>query len=144
MNEVEKSMTETEKAWLAGIIDGEGCIYARMEKTGYLKSSVQVIMAHLPTMERISQITGGNAPKPQTPAPSNKHKAWRIQFQAQRGATLLRQLLPYLVTKKRQAEIFIQLMEDKGSRLARNVNRWELVASLKSAKTDEMEVLSTS
>ena len=129
-------MTDVDKAWLAGIIDGEGCIYARMEKSGYLKSSVQIIMTHLPTMQEISRITEGNAPKQQTPARTNKHKAWYIQFQAQRGAALLREILPYMRTKKSQAEIFIRLMEHRGPREA-------LVGELKAAKHDGMEALCT-
>lgn len=136
-------MQDTDRAWLAGIIDGEGSIYAMLERNGEIQTGLNVIMTHLPTMQHISMITGSLEPRQQTPAPTNKLKAWRWTLKAQRAASVLREVLPFMVTKKHQAELFIELMSLRGRDKPNNEKprQHELVDAIRTAKQDGTEVL---
>lgn len=138
-------MTTEERAWLAGIIDGEGSIYASVEKRGYIQSALCVVMTHKPTIERICRITGSDGPKPNSSTPSNKLKTWRWTLKAQRAAALLQEVLPHLVTKREQAEVFIQLMSMRSCSRPNNdkPTQFALVQKLRDAKANGTEMLCT-
>lgn len=101
-------MTDVEAAWLAGLIDGEGCIWGRWPKKKNV--IVEISMTHKPTLERVQQLFPGRFAKKIIGRGSLSLKpqwCWRTDTNGTR--TLLRALLPYLVTKRREAEIALEL-----------------------------------
>lgn len=101
-------MTETEKAWLAGIIDGEGCIWTRFPKRKNVH--VEVKMTDKRTIERINELFPGRFVKGHTNGFSRKPQ-WLWQLDTNGSRELLTIVLPYLFTKREQAEIAIQLAD---------------------------------
>lgn len=106
-------MTETEKAWLAGIIDGEGCIWTRFPKRKNVH--VEVKMCHKATVERIQQLYPGRFVKGRLSGMSLKPQ-WLWSLDTNGARELLTLVLPYMVTKREQAEIAIQLADRKTPR----------------------------
>jgi len=55
-------MTEAELAWVAGLLEGEGCFFPmeyRTEKYGpYVYARVAVLMTDLDILQRLPQVTG--------------------------------------------------------------------------------------
>jgi len=112
-------LTETEAAYIAGIIDGEGTI--RMTKCysasgdRKLRYRVYVQVAVSTSMEIVewlvskldASMTTLNRKKK-----SDKHRlAFAVYVSEVKGEALLRRVLPYLVIKKRQAELFLRYRE---------------------------------
>jgi len=103
-------MTETEKAWVAGIIDGEGCITAFLQQGG-IKGRLQVLMVHKPTIKRLHELTGeGNVYKHSHTLASGR-SGWLWIVSSQKARRVLSYVLPYMITKRNQAELYIKLME---------------------------------
>lgn len=106
-------MKPTEAAWLAGIIDGEGCITITRQKPGsggrknwsyrlYLK----VTMGDEATIRRILAIAGCGTVTVQKPKPG---KGWNIAFtwwaSSREALSILARTRPHLVTKSQEADI---------------------------------------
>lgn len=106
---------ETQIAYLAGIIDGEGSIYVqrRKTKTGWSYfPRFQIVNTNRKLMEWIHKTFGGLIyDKPRNHIRSH----WKMQIEWFTTRKLLDQLLPlilpYLVIKQEQAEIMIKFRE---------------------------------
>jgi hypothetical protein len=104
--------TEGQIAYLAGIIDGEGCIYIQRRKTkcgwSYFPR-FQVTNTNRNLMEWIKNTFGGLIyDKPR----KHINPKWKMQIEWFTTRELLDKLLifiiPYLVIKRKQAEIMIE------------------------------------
>lgn len=104
---------DTEIAYLAGIIDGEGSIYIqrRITKAGYISyfPRFQVVNTNQKVMEWIENTFGGNLYK----KPRTKHNTkWRLCFEWFTTVEIMDQLLPliipYLIIKKEHALVMMQ------------------------------------
>ena len=105
--------TEVELAYLAGIVDGEGCITGRLGITDKRRSpnlGVRFLISN--TDQRLVQWVrdkwGGRI------YAHKRHNArWKTAFQWEvtlgQAAPILRSILPYLLLKRRQAEIALEL-----------------------------------
>lgn len=99
--------------WIAGIVDGEGNIHIakrtdRSQRTGTM--FVAVAMTHLPTIERLKQLTRvGNIYVQYRNGNHNDVHTWRVQGIA--AAFVLRSCLPFLFTKRHQAALALQYSE---------------------------------
>ena len=111
-------MLDVEAAWLAGIMDGEGCIYidrlmptpANKKKQPVYKLNLSVAMTDERTIRRIAEITGvGCVYKLPTYNP-NHSAIYRWQAANQNAAAILPQIAPYLVTKKEQGELGLEFI----------------------------------
>lgn len=116
--------SETEHAWAAGIVDGEGCVYiarsgrwdAPAKKRNY-SVVLAVKMTSEPTIDRLGNMF---APAKSSFVPSRRigHKdAWQIRWSGTRARRVLASILPYSVTKRREIELALQyefLMTHKG------------------------------
>ena len=112
-------LTEEEKrewAWLAGIIDGEGCVSVkrrRDKKTGSLHYDLRLIvqMTHEPTIKNIKRITSVG----RISTRSWQKPEWRLVYTWECGdrtaVSVLRCCLPYLVTKRAQAILGMEFAE---------------------------------
>lgn len=111
-------------AWLAGIIDGEGCMYAalasesRVRRDGtrgkYMRVAVVITNTDLAMIEEVISIGAVlgvrfNLEKPKVYRPQHKQR-WAARVAGARQATvLLNAVLPFLVTKRERARIVIRL-----------------------------------
>jgi hypothetical protein len=94
------------KAYIAGIVDGEGhiALYSRNDRGKVnFYSRVTIANSHLPLLEMIKREVGGGVVNEQGPG------MYCLVFgkRADRIA-LLTTLMPYLIVKKRQAEIVLE------------------------------------
>ena len=107
-------LKETEKAYIAGIIDGEGCI--TMGKGGRDRSdyhdSITVEMACSEVPNFLYKLSGGSLKERNREGRTKKFWCWYIR--AKGGEELLTQIIPYLVLKKRQAELFLEYRKTIG------------------------------
>jgi hypothetical protein len=104
---------DTEIAYLAGMIDGEGSIYIqrRITKAGYMSyfPRFQVVNTNQEVMEWIQNTFGGNLYK----KPRTKHnEKWRLCFEWFSTVGVMDELLPliipYLIIKKQHALVMMQ------------------------------------
>lgn len=113
-------MTQEEReqyAWLAGIIDGEGCIgihryrQARGKGTGY-QLRLTVGMTSKETIEQIKDLTRiGTISAWQGKPPRKLKYTWTGN--EQEAAGILRRCMPFLVTKRQQAILGIRFAQEK-------------------------------
>lgn len=139
--------------YLAGMIDGEGYISvskgvtSQVTKRGYTSASpryalnVAVTGTNLKLMQWLVGHFGGdyNQDKPNKDNPEWKNRiTWKI-FGAHNKLLLLKLILPYLVMKRRQAELAIEFLEMNGERnpVKREEIRQEMLKLNKRGKTVE-------
>jgi len=113
VNPVRKILSEANRAYLAGLIDGDGAIMACIEKHDekkfgfrvrlYLKIS-QNDKKILNWCQSITQLGGIRI--------NRTEYEWRIRDQKTVKSLLLK-LLPYLKVKRKQAELAIKILESK-------------------------------
>ena len=104
-------------AYIAGIIDGEGCICIRSVTSrgcSYFQSRLIIGTSSSSLAEYLTRVTGTGFRRTH----SHAQKAnWKPMFRWELGSLqateLLKQVLPYLQIKRVQAELFIELTELK-------------------------------
>lgn len=110
-------MSEIDLAWLAGFVDGEGCISAYVLRRGsssYLNKKVEVYQSgSVDTLNRIVDVCGyGSVKSVPVSSPLNKlaKYCWGI-YSKSAIVCVLESLIPYLYVKKNQAEAMIELCQ---------------------------------
>ena len=100
-------MTSEEAAWLAGFIDGEGTISSYMagKNRAYKTWVISVPNTHRGSLDRCQEITGVGSVVMKKEAHGNRRTQyqWRVNPK-QDVASILDQILPYLIVKREQAE----------------------------------------
>lgn len=107
-------MKDTDLAWAAGIIDGEGCIYIqRLEidkKSGRLSPSfrigMRVVMGHEAAIRRLHQMFKVGSVHKLTQRGWND--AWAYHCQSQKAETVIRLVRPYLMVKAEEADVALE------------------------------------
>jgi DNA modification methylase len=103
--------SEAMRAWVAGIVDGEGCITILRTKSSHSESlsflpTVQVRMCDREPLERLVDVAGSSLGKPQNP-PSHKLANQRDSYQwklvSDRAAKVIAEIYPFLTCKRKQA-----------------------------------------
>ncbi len=105
-----REMTETDKAWLAGLFDGEGCVWSRWPKR--MNVITEIKMCHMGTIERVNSLFPGRVAKGHLSGWSIKPQ-WRWSLDTLGTQRFLTMIRPYLVTKRREAEIALELCNRK-------------------------------
>lgn len=118
---------ETDLAWAAGFIDGEGCITIRRYRVPggrNLAYQVAIVVAntHRESVEKVCAILGvgkifilkKDASLPYL-LPS-----WQYHANAQQAKQVLTKIYPYLVTKKRDADIALEYLNMEIGSYGRN------------------------
>jgi hypothetical protein len=104
-------MTDIELGWVAGIVDGEGCIHiSKLQSVPTCRSPVyrlvlRVTMGHLPTVQRLHTLTGQGTVQKHAPRGPQTNASYTWMCQQLQTAAILRQLRPYLVTKAVEADL---------------------------------------
>ena len=110
----------TDLAYLAGLIDGEGMIaIEKYQIAGHYKSprytmKVDIQMSDRPAIEHVATLFERNIMIKKATANMTK-VAYRISWQAQIAARLLESLLPYLVLKHPQALVALDFQMIAGT-----------------------------
>lgn len=116
-------MTETDKAYLAAFIDGEGSISLNLTHTGVTTKTtsyvlrVRVTNTNLAVLEWIRDTVqyGNIISKKRYPSKSGMTKpAWEWYLTNSKASILLEQILPYMKVKKLQAETGIDYCRSIG------------------------------
>lgn len=120
-----KALSVTDAAWIAGFLDGEGTVmlFRRRESVALRVSAANT---HRPTLEHIASVCGfGSIVTSKRPNPKHKTAYW-WQVNAEAAESLLRQLLPHLVTKRAQAELGIAFQERLRDPALKADRTWQL------------------
>ena len=103
-------MTDVEAAYIAGIMDGEGCFLIERFATerspiGFqFRSSVQVTMCEFDTIKWIADLTERHIQRKRLKSGRTGYTiVWRNRFAVQ----FIQQILPFLRGKREQAEILL-------------------------------------
>jgi len=115
-----------ERAYLAGILDGEGTFVIRRgvdKKTGriYFQAIVRVVNTSRDLIAWLRETFGGNVVRVQDRRPNHKpYWHWTLDG-GPRVASVIRQSLPYLRVKRPQAEVLLEFY-DHLERRGRNLS----------------------
>lgn len=106
-------MFETDLAYAAGIIDGEGCIHIRqavIRSTGVLRYGMecQVAMTDRRVVEWLHEYFSGSIHHHKFGVPWRKDQ-WVWLVAARKAQSFLQQVLPYLKLKREQAILALEL-----------------------------------
>jgi hypothetical protein len=112
-------ISEVDKAWSAGIVDGEGSVEIHhrgsrriKNKPGQKSEDFTLLLgvgntdARMP--RKLYDLFGGNVGKQDFDPGTGQLRMYYWRVYNKRAASILRQLLPYLVTKKEQAELGLE------------------------------------
>ncbi len=105
-----KSLSPTELAYSAGIVDGEGCFQILFSgRSKSLNPSLCVIMTHKETIEWLAAKWGVNISPTRRKTVLDNHKpTWVVRIGGRRALLLSEKMRPYLVTKKSHSDIFLE------------------------------------
>lgn len=94
-------------AWAAGFMDGEGCIYIAYRTTqDQYVLTVSVANTHLSSLERFKAIVGvGRIHSARQQREPHHKPLFMWSASSKQAETMLRLLLPFLVTKQEQAKV---------------------------------------
>jgi len=106
-------MTETELAWVAGLFDGEGCVYSCLPKRKDVR--VEMNMTCQKTIERLNELFEGRVTRK---CLSVKSLSLRPQWSWRRNHRAAREFLlairPYSITKGDAIDIALRLYDRTG------------------------------
>lgn len=121
---------DTDKAWAAGFIDGEGCFYSARQRDGDLVVKIIVTQKYRLPLDRLTEVLGLGYVSRRT----DGQWAWAAQSGKQ-VRSVLDSIEQYMVAKKDQAEIMRMICDTITRR--RNPDwdhRLQLIGELRSAK----------
>ena len=117
---------QTDLAYLAGLIDGEGTISCSVNKNAKnvlaLQKQLSIFNTNLLLVSWITSHFGG---KVHSRVRSEKWKEeHQVKWSATEAVVILELVLPYLVIKKEQAEIFIALHKTKSNSVSKETHEY--------------------
>ena len=106
-------MKRTDLAYIAGIIDGEGCISVwsvASKKDGAKRHNIGVIldMSEKPAIELAQALFGGRIYHYPPRGHSKPISRWQVS--GEKAEIMLRAIKPYLLVKRAQAEVALRLL----------------------------------
>lgn len=110
--------TEVELAWVAGIIDGEGCIYITRNLPGKNSQcltvrhhvAVKVTMGHEPTIDRVLAIAGVGTKQNHVSRGPRINASWSWIVASRKAESFLHEVRPYLYTKAAEADVALEFL----------------------------------
>lgn len=113
-----ETVRETDLAYMAGLMDGEGTIGITRRSGGPTYKSlrytlvVAVQMSDRPSIDHVAALFQRSVYE-KGPYANMRKTAYLLQWQARVAAELLEPLVPYLVLKRPQAEIALQFQREQ-------------------------------
>lgn len=153
---IKKEYTPTQAAYMAGIMDGEGCFYIgnysgnRKNGDKHFQTVIAVSSTDNSLINWLFEVFGGGKSKytPRQMAKNCRKQVYRWQATSHRLLHICQIILPYLVIKKRQAEIMIEIRSTyddlhnvKGRQHVQNLPTG--VLELRQRLMDELKLLHT-
>jgi hypothetical protein len=153
---IKKEYTDTQAAYMAGIMDGEGTFYIgnysgnRKNGDKHFQTVIAVATTDKSLMDWLVNVFGGSfrAYTPKQMAKNCRKQVYRWQATSNRLLHICQIILPYLVIKKRQAEIMIEIRNTfndeqniKGRQHTQNLPKG--VLELRQQLMDELKLLHT-
>lgn len=117
-------MKETDKAWIAGFIDGEGSLTIAKQirkdrPSPAYRAQVSASNTDTSPLEFIHSLYGGSLYKGKPYQVGVNGKPWRPSWQwyckVSRQKEFLLDILPYLQSKRGQAEVLLEFIENKNA-----------------------------
>lgn len=108
-NMIDPSIEEGDLPYLAGLIDGEGSVGARISKDGNISSALTIVNTDRHVLEWAKKTTGVGSVLTRKRYGDNKKPTFVWTVSLQPGAKVLKQVMPYLKIKKLQAQLFCTL-----------------------------------
>lgn len=113
----DKNMTKLQKAYLAGLFDGEGYVGIVRRKTKtrkpyYHNLQVEVANTHKPTIDRVNKLFPGCVYS-YKPTKLTRKLCWDWRVSSHNAVRFLKTILPYLRIKRVQAVLGIQFQKEK-------------------------------
>ncbi len=125
---------DTEYAWAAGFIDGEGTITLKRYKSRYATRKIHyqpfVSLAqanhdgHYQGVEKLKEIFGGSLSRYKAVPPRKETLAWCVV--SRDAVDCLKKIRPYLIVKAKHADLLISYYETAGLRESYRVTDKEL------------------
>lgn len=112
------AVSKNELAYLAGFIDGEGCLNIRKNPNWVIR--VQVYNTKPSVIYWIRDSFGGRVWMKEHPADKNWKSSYTYEATAKIAYLLLKAVFPFLRLKKEQAEMLIRFQEEKDKRKKMN------------------------
>ena len=109
-----REMSDPEAAWLAGVFDGEGSLVFYRRPNGKTGWAISIVNTCQELLDRCQVVTGAGYFGSKRVNSGNKPQyTWMVQRQ-RNIASLLRQMLPWLIVKREKAEAFLLQWRDLG------------------------------
>jgi hypothetical protein len=122
------TVNEVQKAYLAGLIDGEGSLECQpqMQRTGKTPSFRLAVSFNMVTVEPLRTVGSWFGVEPKRyPAPSeNRQPQWRLRFAKTLACQILEECLPYLLLKREQALVMLAIEEVRAANTPPLTTRW--------------------
>lgn len=120
-------MRHRDKCWLAGFIDGEGCITLNIGKAGKGRNistnyspTIRVGNTKLKLLEHCQKITGVGTIISQRTYGANHKPNWQWFLCANNVRSLLLEIRPYLISKGEVADLVIKMQDSINGNKQRN------------------------
>ena len=120
---MKQNITVAELAWLAGIIDGEGSIGAMSQhhktenKTSTYRIRLRVTNTHKGLIEWLRLKIGFGTISPIKKVKEHYKQGYELSWTNQRAINIIRQIYPYMIIKRVQAEIAFEFDETLKTRM---------------------------
>ena len=103
-------MTDIEKAYLAGIIDGEGTItLTRKHKNQTPSPQISVSNTNLELLEYVQRVTGCGHIRAKSRSKPHHRQSWHWQTHTvSHNLRILEEIRPFLLVKKQQADLILK------------------------------------
>lgn len=106
------ALSDQDAAYIAGIIDGEGCIGIYGSHLGvHLSLTVIVVSTHRPLVEWLHGVTGIGHLRTDPPPKPRHRQSWRWTIRSKAAAGLLRSIRPRLIVKALQADFAVEFAD---------------------------------
>jgi len=114
MTDISPSLSQAQLAYLAGYIDGDGCVRCQkqVQQHGATPSYVlrlSFVAVTREPLETFSKWLGGVSIKKYPPATERRSERYRLRLTKGKALPLLKACLPYLILKRRQAELVLEI-----------------------------------
>jgi hypothetical protein len=107
-------MKKTDLAYLAGVIDSDGCIsISKYSNCRAYRVTLVVVQRDMPLIEYLYNTFDGSVNMVSTARKNYRDFYLRWMITDRRAITILKQIYPYMRLKKRQAEIAFALYDEK-------------------------------
>ena len=126
-----KWMSTSEAAYVAGVLDGEGCLTigraaTKETRTGYVYGAIMMISnTHLPALKAIAEICGNGRIKQQLRKNDAHKPVYRLDFTANQIRHVLPQLRQHLLIKPAQADILLSFLSERVSGVPMTIGAWQ-------------------